>query len=149
MEDARRRPSVRFRVVENTSAQPVAAQHGRGHFILVGRQRQHPRQPILIQNEAVARQFAGHRSVGQVVVEEIVDPPIDRAGVTGQQPIFFTALSDERLQQRIERSGSTRQRDTGHPHLSQFQIDVPMEIGGVRRIQSNGTSHGLGTASLG
>ena len=80
-------------------------------------------------------------------MQEIIDPPIDRAGVTGQQPILFAALGNERLQQGIQRGRSAGQGDASHPHLSQFQIDVPMEIGRIRRIQSNGAGHGLGVAS--
>jgi hypothetical protein len=140
---------VALGIVQHALAHAVRIDDVGRKLVLVGRQRQHASQPILVQDEAVARQFAGHRSVGQVIVKKIIDPPIDRAGVTGQQPILFAALGDERLQQGIQRGRSTGQGDADHPHLSQFQIDVSMEIGRIRRIQSNGTVHGLGVAGLG
>ena len=149
MENAGRGPTVRLGIVQDAVAQPVAAQHRRGHLVLIRRQRQHSRQAILIKDETVPRQLAGDGRVREVVVKEVVDPPVHRAGVAREQTVFFAAVGDERFQERIQCVGAPRQGDARHAQFGQLEIDVPMKIDGVRGSQSNGTVHGLKGSGFG
>ena len=99
MEDTGGGPPVRLWIVKNSVAQPIAAQPRRGDLVLVGRQGQNPGQAILIQDEGVPRQFPGDGRVGQIVVDEVVDPPVHRTGITGEQSVLLASLGDETLEQ--------------------------------------------------
>ena len=99
MEDAGGSASIRLRIVKNPVAQPIAAQPRRGDFVFVGRQGQDPGQAILIQDEGVPRQFLRGGRVGQIVVDEVVNPSIHRARITRKQSVLLAALSDEALEQ--------------------------------------------------
>ena len=149
MEDARSGPPVRLWIVQDSVAQSVAAQPRRGDFVFVGRQGEDTGQAVLVQDEGVPRQFPRDGRIGQVIVDEVVDPAVHRTGVTGKQTVLLTALGDETLQQRVQSLSFTGQRNTCQAQLGQFQVDVPVEISGVGGIQSNGTGHDLGGADCG
>ena len=98
MKDAGGSAPVRLRIVKNPVAQPIAAQHRRGDFVFVGWQGQDPGQAILIQDEGVPRQFPGDGRVGQIVVDEVVNPAVHRTGMTAKQSVLLAALGDKALE---------------------------------------------------
>ena len=135
VENAGRGPPVTGRVVQDPVAQTVAAEQRRFEEITAGRQRHSPRQARLIKDERASGQARHVADLGQVFVEEILNPLIDRRKPVGEAAAHFALARQNRPHQAGQGgaigSGGQRQAQQG-----QAQIDRGVDV--ARRKRGRG-----------
>ncbi len=122
VEDPGGGPAVVGRVVEHAVDEPVAREQGRGEAVPVEGERELARQARLVEHEGPSREPGALAGVGEVVVEEGLDPPVGSAEPVGQPPAQLPLSREDRTRQP-RRLGVLEPLRQGQPQLGQAEVD--------------------------
>src|SRR5205823_6122672 len=97
----------------------------------IGRQRESARESGPVEDEGDRRQPRHVRDRVEMIVEEILDPLIDRTQVAGERAILFTTESEEVVDERCQAvAGRGIRVDARLADFAQLEIEVGDELSG-------------------
>ena len=133
MEDTGRRAPVLGRIVQHALTHPIGADDGGDELVAVRRQGKRPRDAVAVEHKGLVRQTHRPASLVQVFVQKLLDAPVHRGLVVGEQALRLTMPREQGLGEIVEfcRIGRVQRRATERGEL---EVDVGDELGvGERR----------------
>ena len=112
----------------------VAADVFAVELVAVQRQRKLPRHAVPVEDQGVFRQSRHRAGVGEIAFEEILDTPVGRAQVAGQQARLL-AIAVEQVAGNREKIAASAARARRLPRRGQLEVDVQLQaLAGFARV---------------
>ena len=115
------RAPVALGIVQHALLHAIRREDVRRENVLVRRQRQRARHARAVEHERATRQLRREAGLVEIIVEELLDAPIRRAKIIGQQPLRFALMLEQRRHQFLELR-ILRALAVGKPSAASFRL---------------------------